>query len=273
MSTVTLPGGETVWYKRTGSGSPLLHIHGSAFGHRNFEKLTPLSALDFEVIDFDLPGFGQSQGEPRAGGLEGIAAQVFDFIHALGLTRLHVHGTSFGALVGLNLAARYPEVIDRLVLSCFLARYDLAARMMRSTWRRAARDSGMQAVADLTAVAGFSRSFYERPEAEAQLASMREAFSDTDPAAFIASTEAIEKTDQTPLVAKISAPTLLIAGEEDNMTPFDPAPSGSGFAQFKDVIPDCETVVLSECGHYLVLEQPDKAAELVKEFLLRPASA
>lgn len=273
MTTITLPGGETVWYKRTGSGEPVLHIHGSAFGHRNFEKLTPLTAMDFEVIDFDLPGFGHSQGAPREGGLQGIAEQVFEFVQVLGFDRLHVHGTSFGAMVGLNLAAQHPEVVDRLVLSCFLARYDQAARMMRSTWRRAARDSGMEAVADLTAVAGFSRSFYERLEAEDQLASMRDAFSHTDPEAFIAGTEAIEKTDLSPLPAQVVAPTLLIAGDEDNMTPFDPAPSGSGFAQIKDSFSNSETVVLSECGHYLVLEQPQKAADLVKEFLQRPASA
>ena len=273
MTTVTLAGGETVWYRRVGAGEPVLHIHGSAFGHRNFEKLTPLTAMDFEVIDFDLPGFGKSQGQPREGGLAGIAEQVFEFIQALGFTRLHVHGTSFGAMVGLNLAAKHPEVIDRLVLSCFLARYDLAACMMRTTWRRAAADSGMEAVADLTAVAGFSRSFYERPEAEAQLASMRDAFSYTDPEAFIASTKSNEATDLSPLAALVTAPTLLIAGEEDNMTPFDPAPSGVGFAQIKDMMATSETVVLPNCGHYLVLEQPAKAAELVKEFLQRQVPA
>ncbi len=268
-ATITLPGGETVWYKRTGSGEPVLQIHGSAFGHRNFEKLTPITALDFESIDFDLPGFGQSKGQPRPGGLEGIADQVFEFIQALGFSKLHVHGTSFGAMVALNLAAKHPHVIDRLVLSCFLARYDRAARVMRSTWRRTARDSGMEAVADLTAVAGFSRSFYERPEAEAQMASMRDDFSHTDPAAFITSTEAIEKTDLTPLASQVTAPTLLIAGDEDNMTPFDPAPSGSGFAQIKDHFADSKTAVLADCGHYLVLEQPEQAAALIKAFIQR----
>ena len=73
MSTVTLPGGETIWYKTTGSGAPLVQIHGSAFGHRNFEKMTPFAAKDFEVVDFDLPGFGESRGDPRPGGMEGIA--------------------------------------------------------------------------------------------------------------------------------------------------------------------------------------------------------
>ena len=269
MSTVTLPGGETIWYKTTGSGAPLVQIHGSAFGHRNFEKMTPFAAKDFEVVDFDLPGFGESRGDPRPGGMEGLAEQVFEFIRAAGYERVHLHGTSFGAMIGLTLAARHPEVIDRLVLSCFLARYDGAARMMRGTWKRGARDSGMRGVADLTSVAGFARSFYEREGAETQLASMREAFSKTTAEAFIAGTETIEGTDLSPLVADVRAPALLLAGDEDNMTPFRPAASGVGMAQIAEQLPNCETHVLEQCGHYLVIEQPERASELIAEFLKR----
>ena len=267
MTTVSLPGGETIWYRRAGSGVPVLHIHGSAFGHRNFERLTPFVADDFEVIDFDLPGYGQSSGAPREGGLEGIADQVREFIGALGLAPVHVHGTSFGAMVALILAAKYPKSVDRLVLSCFLARYDGAARMMRATWRRAARDSGMAAVSDLTAVAGFGRAFYEREEAEAQLASMREAFSRTNPDAFVRGTKMLEHVDLSPWVRRIRAPSLLIAGEEDNMTPFSPAGSGIGFSKIQHMIPGCKLAVLPDCGHYLVLEQPEATAALVRKFL------
>ena len=76
MPTVPLSKGERVWFKTTGKGPPLVHIHGSAFGHRNFEKLTPYVAEHFEVIDFDLPGYGESTGATRPGGMEGIAKQV-----------------------------------------------------------------------------------------------------------------------------------------------------------------------------------------------------
>ena len=267
MTTLSLPGGETIWYRRSGSGVPVLHIHGSAFGHRNFERLTPIVAADFEVIDFDLPGYGRSTGAPREGGLEGIADQVHEFIGALELAPVHVHGTSFGAMVALILAAKYPQSVDRLVLSCFLARYDGAARMMRATWRRAARDSGMAAVSDLTAVAGFGRAFYEREDAEAQLASMRDAFGRTDPEAFVRGTKMLERIDLSPWARRITAPSLLIAGEEDNMTPFSPAGSGIGFSGLRHMIPGCELVTVPDSGHYLVIEQPEATAALVREFL------
>ena len=273
MSLVDLPCGATTWYRRLGRGAPLLQIHGSAFGHRNFEKMTPLMAPHFEVIDFDLPGYGESRGGPPIRDFATLADLVAEFIRALGLPKLSIHGTSFGAMTALTLAARHPELVDRLILSCFLARYDNAARMMRATWKRAARDSGMDAVADLTSVAGFARSFYERPGAQAQLASMREAFSRTTPEAFVAGTEMIERTDLSPFLPQVAAPTLMLAGDEDRMTPFQPAPSGVGMAQIAALLqprlPRCETHVLPQCGHYLVIEQPDVAAAMIVEFMRR----
>lgn len=267
MTMVTLPGGETIWYKVTGAGAPLLQIHGSAFGHRNFEHLTPLFAANYAVIDFDLPGYGESRGDSRADGMEGIAAMVAELIEALPYERVSVHGTSFGAMIALTLAAKRPELIDRLVLSCFLARYDNAARMMRATWKRCAREQGMIAVADLTSVAGFARGFYDRPEAEAVLQSIRDANSKTLPEAFIAGTEVIERTDLSPLLSRITMPVLLLAGAEDNMTAFDTAPSGFGLRRISEALPGAELHVIPESGHYLVIEQPTVVAEKIAAFL------
>lgn len=266
MTLVTLPGGETIWYKVTGEGPPLLHIHGSAFGHRNFEYLTPLAARDFAVIDFDLPGYGESRGASRPGGMQGIADLVAELIEALPYDRVSIHGTSFGAMIALTLAASRPELIDRLVLSCFLARYDNAARMMRKTWKQCAREQGMIAVADLTSVAGFARGFYDRPDAEAILEAIRVANSKTLPEAFIAGTETIEKTDLSPLLPKITMPVLLLAGAEDNMTAFDTAPSGFGLRQISETLTNAELHVIPESGHYLVIEQPEVAAEKIEAF-------
>ena len=267
MTLVKLPGGETIWYKTTGRGKPLLHLHGSAFGHRNFARLTPLMAEHFETIDLDLPGYGESTGTARPGAMDGFAEIIYEFIRATGYDKVNLHGTSFGAMIGLTLAARHPEVIDRLVLSCFLARYDLAARMMRKTWKRAALDSGMTAVTDLTSVAGFAREFYERADAKAQFEDMYVAFAATAPEAFVAGTETIERTDLEPLLPLVTGPTLLLAGAEDNMTPFNPAPSGCGFSTIAKVLPDCRMEVLPGCGHYLVLEQPELATEKIVPFI------
>lgn len=267
MSLLPLDAGTAIWFERSGRGAPLLHVHGSAFGHRNFERLSPLMARSAEVIDFDLPGYGESCSNRRLHGFEDYADLVADLVRGLGYARLDIHGTSFGAMIALVLAARHPQLVERLVLSCFLARYDRAARLMRATWKRAARDSGMDAVADLTSVAGFARSYYDRPEADAQLESIRAAFRRTDPAAFCAGTEMIERSDLSGYVAQVRAPTLLLAGDEDNMTPLEPGDSGCGMASIVGQLPGARLEVLERCGHYLVIERPECAALLIDEFL------
>ena len=50
------------------------------------------------------------------------------------------------------------------------------------------------------------------------------------------------------------------------MTPFSPAGSGVGFSTIKDQIPDAKMVVLPDCGHYLVIEQPEAACERIVKF-------
>jgi len=270
MAIASLPGGARIWYQRNGAGEPLLHIHGSAFGYRNFEQLTPLMTPHFEVIDFDLPGYGESRGGPSRPEMSDLADLVAELIVALGYSRMHIHGTSFGAVIAMSLAARHPQLVDRLVLSCFLARYDNAARMMRATWKRCAAESGMAAVADLTSVAGFGRAYFDRPEALAQFEAMRKAFCMTTPEAFIAAVGAIERSDLSPLIPKVAARTLLIGGREDNMSPVAPAASGVGFAQIAAGIADCKVVMIDDCGHYLVIEQPEQAAAAIVSFIDSP---
>lgn len=267
MTIAHLPDGTKIWFRKTGSGPPLLHIHGSAFGHANFASLTPQLTHAFTVIDFDLPGYGESISPKAITDFEGLARLVRALVDELGYPKVSIHGTSFGAMVALTLAAEHPAVVDRLVLSCFLARYDAAARMMRATWKRAAREIGMDAVADLTSVAGFARGFYEQGWAQEQLASMRVAFSRTAPEAFCAGTEMIERTDLSARVLQVKAPLLLLAGAEDNMTPYSPAASGFGFEQILERMPSARCEILKGCGHYLVLEQPVAAAALIRDFL------
>jgi 3-oxoadipate enol-lactonase len=272
MTHVTLPSNAEVWYTRNGSGPVLLHIHGSGFGHKNFEALSPLLYDRFEVVDFDLPGFGASSRGDNAGGVQSLTDEIADFVAAIGLERVHVHGTSFGGVLGLVLAATHPESVDRLVLSCFLAKYDRAARAMRATWKQAAVGVGMELVAELTAVAGFSRHYFDGQEAVVCLEQMRDAFRGSDPTSFIAATTALEESDFSALAGDVRAPVLLLGGEEDNITPPTPTASGVGIVQLHEMIATSELAVVQNAGHYLVIEQPEKVAAAVTRFLLAEAT-
>jgi 3-oxoadipate enol-lactonase len=218
------------------------------------------------VYDLDLPGYGRSQAV-GAVGIDAWADNTAEFIESTFSSPVIVHGTSMGGLVALRLAEVAPQTVERLILSCCMMRYDNAARQMRQTWKLAARTAGMSAAADLTAVAGFSRSFYDRSDAERIVDELRIGMSSNAVDSFVAGTEGLEALDMSMSLSRLRAPTLLIGGSEDNMTPWQPSPSGFGFDSAIRVLPEARLEVIEGSGHYLVLERPEEAARSIREFI------
>jgi pimeloyl-ACP methyl ester carboxylesterase len=88
---------------RTGSGPPLLLLHGLGMSKAVWRPLLPLLAAEREVIAIDMPGFGDSPPGPRT--VEGLAHAVVGFTHWLGIDRPHVAGNSLGGGVALSMGA------------------------------------------------------------------------------------------------------------------------------------------------------------------------
>ncbi len=97
----------TIDHARTGTGAPLLLVHG--IGHRReaWGSVPELLAERHDVIVIDLPGFGLTPkpARPDTGAVESLAAQVARWLPSVGVERPHVVGNSLGGLIGLHLAA------------------------------------------------------------------------------------------------------------------------------------------------------------------------
>lgn len=92
-------------HHRTGSGEPLVLVHGIGSRWQVWEPLFDLLADRFEIIAVDLPGFGGSAPLPRTT-VDTLTDALADFLAAEGLERPHIGGNSMGGLITLNLAAR-----------------------------------------------------------------------------------------------------------------------------------------------------------------------
>jgi pimeloyl-ACP methyl ester carboxylesterase len=90
-------------HERTGSGPPLLLVHGLGSCKEMWRPVVPLLAVERDVIAVDLPGFGATPPGPRtvAGQVDAVAA----FADGLGLERPHVAGNSMGGGIALALGA------------------------------------------------------------------------------------------------------------------------------------------------------------------------
>lgn len=92
-------------YDRTGTGEPLVLLHGLGHRRQAWDAVVPLLAADREVIAVDLPAMGES-ATPAVGDYRTMADMVEKLFGELGLERPHVAGNSLGGLIALELAAR-----------------------------------------------------------------------------------------------------------------------------------------------------------------------
>jgi pimeloyl-ACP methyl ester carboxylesterase len=97
-------------FTRSGTGAPLVLLHGLGSSRQAWDPVMPALAGHFDVIAVDLPGFGGSepvpaQVEPRPAVL---AAAVAGLLDELGITAPHLAGNSLGGWVALELAAFRP---------------------------------------------------------------------------------------------------------------------------------------------------------------------
>ena len=92
-------------YDRTGSGEPLVLLHGLGHRRQAYDAVVPLLAADRDVITVDLPAMGESP-PPAVDDYRMMADMVEKLFSELGLERPHVAGNSLGGLIALELAAR-----------------------------------------------------------------------------------------------------------------------------------------------------------------------
>ncbi|HEY0615191.1 MAG TPA: alpha/beta hydrolase, partial [Candidatus Elarobacter sp.] len=113
-------GGHRTHYHEAGSGETVVFIHGSGPGvtaWANWRNALPVFAEKFHVLAPDVLGFGFSaRPEGQTYGKDVWVDHLIAFLHEKGVTRCHMVGNSLGGALSLALAAREPQVVDRIVL-------------------------------------------------------------------------------------------------------------------------------------------------------------
>jgi 3-oxoadipate enol-lactonase len=220
------------------------------------DQVAPWSG-HFRLVRYDRRGHGQSSVPNGPYTMERLGRDVLAVIDALDIARINWCGLSMGGMVGQWLGANAPGRIDKLVLSNTSSFFP-----DKSIWEgrlKTVRDKGLAAIVDVNMERWFTKDFRERsPQA---IAKMREMFLATKANGYIGCGEAIRDMDHRPLLAKISAPTLVIAGKHD------PATTLEANEFICEHIPNADIVVL-DTAHIANVEQPNLYAETVVDFLL-----
>jgi pimeloyl-ACP methyl ester carboxylesterase len=218
--TVTVNGAQ-VFYKATGSGQPMILIHGYPLSGELFKNNRAALSRSFRVITVDLPGFGNSVAPSREASIENYAATMLGFMDALKIDKAVVGGMSMGGMTLLQMYKTAPERFSGLVFIDTTA--DPAGIAEAASWRGNAEQAEQMGVASLVPgllprmLTGESR--MAMPNQVAHLSSLVKQASLNG--AIGGGNALAARPDANPVLPTINVPTLLIFGVEDNVTPIE----------------------------------------------------
>ncbi|HEY1748672.1 MAG TPA: 3-oxoadipate enol-lactonase [Xanthobacteraceae bacterium] len=222
-----------------------------------WDDQVPAFTRHFRLVRFDRRGHGKSAVPKGPYSMERLGRDVLAVLDGLGIARVNWCGLSMGGMDGMWLGANAASRIDKLILSNTSSYFP-----DKTIWDgriKIARDKGLAGLVDANMERWFTAEFRNRsPQA---LARITEMFLATDVEGYVGCGAAIREMDHRPLLAKISAPTLVIAGRHDPATTLEAG-------QFvSEHIPGAELAVL-ETAHIANVEQPQIYTDTVLKFLL-----
>jgi len=268
--------GARLWYEITGEGEPVIQIHGAGFGHFNFGPVTPLLSGEFRCIDYDMRGYGQSDKPEQHYDLVVWADDAVGLLDALGIGKAHVHGTSMGGMVATVMAGKYPDRIQSVVINCAAAKLGFSGRLVFKNWIDLIKLEGVgsRVLAELISWQCLSKAYMETPEGQAGVDVIQQILRDAnEPHVMIAACEAMNAMDNREWVKKITAPAMVVGGDEDLMTPWDQGPNGAGQQWIADNLPNGETCVIKGSNHSTIFDNSQEHARAVGDFFRRNAGA
>lgn len=249
-----------------GSGPPVLLLHGSGPGvsaWANWRLVLPALATEgFHVVAPDQLGFGAT-GRPAGGGYgrEAWTAHAIAVLDALGLDRVHVVGNSMGGAIALSIAARRPELVERLVL---MGTTGVALELpagLDQVWSYTPDRERMRALVELFAYdpAIATDELVELRYRQSADPDARSSYEAMFPAPRQRWIDDLALPDAT--LRTIAQPTLLVHGREDRVIPF--AASLRAF----ELLPNAELHAFGHCGHWVQIERTSRFLAVVADFL------
>jgi pimeloyl-ACP methyl ester carboxylesterase len=206
-------------YTDTGIGRPVVLIHGYPFNRSLWTEQIMVLSTRYRVIAPDLRGFGDSDAAPGTATMDLLARDVAQLLDHLEIPRAAIGGLSMGGYVALAFYKQFPSRVRAFVLADTRAQADTEeAKQTRAQQAEKALSEGMAGIADAMLPKLLTpETVSKRPEI---VKHVRDMMLRTKPEGAAAALRGMaERDDQTELLARITAPTLILVGAEDAITP------------------------------------------------------
>jgi pimeloyl-ACP methyl ester carboxylesterase len=247
-----------LYYEITGVGESLLLIHGHGSSTRDWEMQTNFFSKKYQVITYDVRGFGQSSKPGGTYSIRLFAEDAAALLQKLEIGPVHVIGISMGGMIAFELALGFPQLVKSMVIVNSYPEMRVETRKERlMVWRRflIADLLGMHKTGEI-----LSQVLFIKPEQEKLRRLFVEHWSKNDRRAYHRSLKAIVGWDVEARLGEIHCPILVVASDEDYF-PLDEK------REYVKKMPNARLVVIEDARHAVTVEKPDEFNNVVEQFL------
>lgn len=140
-----------LYYEVHGDGEPLLLLHGGMVsGAESWSRVLPLLPKGFKIIIPDSREHGRSTGSEKVIDYELLTENIVELLDKLEINKAHVVGWSDGGVIGLNMAIRFPDRIDKLVTYGANYHFSGIPKKARKEFRKISAETRPKWIADIT---------------------------------------------------------------------------------------------------------------------------
>lgn len=235
----------------SGHGQPILLLHGLFGNLSNWKRVIDEFSSSHRIIVPRLPFYSSPITKER---LDSLVDYLEDFIETHSLGRIILMGNSMGGHIALLYAWRQPKKVEKLVLtgSSGLFENSFGGTFPHVRDYRYVREK----VGD---------TFYNKEVITKEL--VDEVFETlqnrSKTLSIITLARAAQRHNVASILEQVTAPTLLVWGLQDTITPPEIA------LHFHDLLPKSTLAFIDNCGHVPMMEQPEIFNEYVRKFLVK----
>lgn len=211
------------YYEITGHGAPLVLIAGLSSDVSHWDLVRENLAKQFQVICLDNRSVGRTQIPDSSFTIRDMAQDVVNLLNYLGLEKSHILGHSMGGAIAQTIAYENPQLINKLIISNSFVKIKRRSIMfMEHLTQMYLNNFPFEQTIPINAPWIFSDQYLSKENIIEDLVNLSKSYLYKQSASgFKQQVEAIAQFNSTDWIEHIIAPTLIIAGKEDYLTPLD----------------------------------------------------
>ncbi|OPY76479.1 MAG: AB hydrolase superfamily protein YdjP [Syntrophorhabdus sp. PtaU1.Bin050] len=238
-----------VYIERTGSGEPILFVHGAGGNSEYWYYQKEYLKKHMEVLTIDLPGHGRSTGN-GCRSIDEFRETIREALRGLGIEKCYMAGHSMGGAITMSFAIACPDLLKGIVLVCTGARLRTLPTILEGLMKD--KEATVRTIVNYA----FSRKSPEKLK-EKGFRDMMQSKAETIYNDFVA----CDHFDAMNLLKAIQVPALIVCGEDDLLTP----PKYSEYLH--EMIDNSRLALIENAGHMVMLEKPEEVNTAILTFV------